>query len=110
MVQKQDGGDCVWPDDGSAAPIGLCPYYRSGVEYNISYGLSFVLTEGFNPVASAAAVGVIALLDIPGTNFFDPRHEKGRAKLSGIWASTSLGGSISASYEPPEDDYVPPDP
>jgi hypothetical protein len=110
MVQKQDGGDCLWPDDGSAAPIGLCPYYQSGVEYNISYAPSFVLTEGFNPVASAAGAGVIGLLNIPPVNFFDPRLEKGRAKLSGIWASTLLGGRIYAQYEPPEDDEIPPDP
>jgi hypothetical protein len=109
IKQMQDGTECT-TEDGGQGTITLCPYYQDGVESNITYKDAYVLAVGFNPVGTAAADGVIALLGIPATNFFDPRHEKGLATLSGIWASDLLGGRISAQYEPPEDDYVPPDP
>ncbi len=89
--------------------ITSCPYYQ---EPSYTYAATYTLPVGFNPVGSEHVDAVVALFGIPGTNFFDPGHEKGLAVLSGITASTPAPGVgwLFARYEPPEDDYVPPDP
>jgi hypothetical protein len=116
--QYQDGGLCANPGGNSTIdycavwddPSVLYPGDPTRQEYANTITIPATGSLVFHPLGSPGVDEIIALFSIPATNFFDPSHEYGRAVLTGIEVSFVGGWRIYGHYEPPEDDYVPPDP